>query len=290
MKQHVTIQKARGIGDFPSEDVGKLNDVSISGNISPIGPDHETALLNIRLGEAETALDKARRRIERLLGERNQLGTLLAMRDEQIQTLNRELGAQRFVNADQRPSETIPSLWKNVLAALTRKIGSEGRVMEAKSGSLFPKTQDKITKKKASKPDFGRPPLVVNFKKASPQAVLAVVLFGLDESEIRNLLPVIARDCSASDMMPLVLTDNDAFELLREQGMVFEYLPPAEDREQFSRQLSWDLYIQRRLSIIRQKWQPTRIIALGQVAADTLRLWHESPFEEIPLPAVVKTT
>jgi hypothetical protein len=90
-------------------------------------------------------------------------------------------------------------------------------------------------------------------------------------------------------MMPLLLTDNDAFELLREHDIIFEYLPPAEDRQQFDRHLSWNLYLQRRLAIIREKWQPARVIALGQVAADMLKLWQQSPFEEIPLPAAVKS-
>ena len=89
-------------------------------------------------------------------------------------------------------------------------------------------------------------------------------------------------------MMPLLLTDNDAFEVLRENSIIFEYLPPAEDRQHFDRGLSWDLYVQRRLAIIRKKWQPARVIALGQVAAETLSLWQQSPFEEIPLPAAVK--
>lgn len=289
MKQHAALQKARGNSDPRSEEIAERDDVLASNNVALVGSDQELAQLNLRLGDLKASLEKAQRRIERLLGERNQLGALLDKRDEQIQQLNRELGPRRFAGTDEASIQTAPSFWRELLPSLARKILAKSETAQPGVDLLSAAERDKEEAKAPIIAGFRRPPLVANYKKSEPQAVLAVALFGLDENEIKNLLPVIERDCVMSNMMPLLLTDNDAFELLRERGMIFEYLPPAEDRLRFSRMLSWDLYVQRRLAIIRQKWQPTRVIALGQVATDMLRLWHESPFEEIPLPAVMKT-
>ncbi|MGI9491981.1 MAG: hypothetical protein ACR2QF_06230 [Geminicoccaceae bacterium] len=233
-------------------------------------------------------MEKAQRRIERLLGERNQLSALLDKRDEQIQHLYRELGSRGSTNSEVKVPKNAPSSWLNTLTTLGTKILSGNGAVQLQHGLENAAKQPMEETKEALSNGFKRPPLLANHKTAAPKAVLAVLLFGLDEDQIKNLLPVIERDCQASDMMPLLLTDNDAFELLREHDLIFEYLPPDEDRRQFDLELSWNLYIQRRLAIIRQKWQPARVIALGQVAADMLKLWQQSPFEEIPIPAAMK--
>ena len=289
MKQHVAPKNARGNADPGSERAGHAEEGGGQGALALVGSEQELVQLNHKLGELETSLEQALRRIERLIGERNQLRTLLDKRDEQIQHLNRHLGARRFPVEDDPAEAPQPSSFRELLPALARKLLAKGRAATSRLAeqSSAPASEERPNQTETQV--FNRPPLVVDYKKAEPRAVLAVVLIGLDDSEILNLLPVIERDCLKSDMMPLVLTDNDAFELLRERKMVFEYLPPADDRQRFSRQLSWDLYLQRRLSIIRRKWQPSRVIAMGEVAADMLQLWQDSPFEEIPLPTALNT-
>ncbi len=269
MKQHVSVEKTLGIVDLRPENV-----------VEPVGSDQELAQLSVRLVELEASYEKAKRRIERLLGERNQLSALLDKRDEQIQHLYQELGTRRFTVTEERKPKNSTSPWRDLLTALTTSF----RMPKSRRFSKKSVNEPKEEAKASMSNGFKRPPLFANYKKTAPQAVLAVLLYGLDKSEIVNLLPVIERDCRATDMMPLLLTDNDAFELLREHNIIFEYLPPAEDRMRFDDKLSWNLYIQRRLAIVRKKWQPSRVIALGGVAADTLRLWQQSPFEEFPLP------
>ena len=288
MKQHLPVQENRGIVDLRAEDIVRRDDVLASDNVTPIGSDNELLQLNGRLGELEESLAKAQRRIERLLGERNQLSVLLDKRDEQIQRLYRELGPLRLTDAEATVPGATPSSWRRFLSKLGERVFAGGGAFRTwRSPGRSAKQPDEESEA-ASSESFKRPPLVANYKKTAPRAVLAVLLFGLDEEKIKNLLPVIERDCQTSDMMPLLLIDNDAFELLREHSIIFEYLPPAEDRQRFDRDLSWNLYLQRRLAIIREKWQPTRVIALGEVAAEMLKLWQQSPFEEVPLPAAVK--
>ncbi|NJO36290.1 MAG: hypothetical protein HC871_00175 [Rhizobiales bacterium] len=119
------------------------------------------------------------------------------------------------------------------------------------------------------------------------QPVVGVILLGLGQEDIERLLPIIERDCSSKKMKPLCLVDLDAFELLRTRGLIFEYLPPMEERDRFDRSLHWDLYLQRRLAIVRRKWNPVRVVAFGTVAMKTLTLWSSSPFEDKPLPTAL---
>lgn len=257
-------------------------------NVTLFGGGEELTQLNARLAEVEASLEKAQRRIERLLGERNQLSALLDKRDAQIQALNRELGGTHGGRFDRGSGEAASRFW-GMLSSLATRIGQQTAGIGGLSSRPAPSDRSPGGgADPAPQVDHRRAPLVVKFKEQSPQAILAVMLFGLKTDEIRNLLPVIARDCETSRMMPLILTDDDGFEVLREQGMIFEYLPSSADRERFSKELNWDLYLQRRLSIIRQKWQPSKIVALGKTAADLLEIWHASPFEPLPLPAATK--
>ena len=289
MKQISTLQKTPANVGYRIQEAPRPDDGSTSSNVSLIGSDQEFAQLNVQLGDLRESLDKAERRIERLMGERSQLKALLDRRDEQIQRLNREVGtyqssrASTATESDRRFSLS----WRDLLASFIGRLSgtSENVRDQIESDAASSPTSEESEQDQAVETSFGRPPLIANYRKVSPQSVLAVVAFGMDENELRSLLPVIERDSAEANMMPLILTDNDAFEILRERSMIFEYLPPAEDRQRFSRKLNWDLYIQRRLSIIRKKWQPARVVALGQVASQTLRLWRDSPFEVVPLPA-----
>jgi hypothetical protein len=291
MKQNLAFERAGASADHRPGDAMMRDDQQAVSSLAPNGADRELEKLARLAGELRDSLDKAQRRIERLLGERNQLSALLDKRDEQIQHLYRELGQPRVREVEVGKAGGGAWFWRDLIPGLAKTIAGAGRSAGQRLAPMVKPSAGQAAGEKEAPlalSGFRRAPLLVNHRKAAPKAVLAVVLFGLNEEEIRTFLPVIQRDCARSDMMPLLLTDNDAFEVLREHGMIFEYLPPAQDRERFSVELSWELYIQRRLAIIRQKWQPARVIALGQIAADMLRVWRRSPFEEVPLPVVIK--
>jgi hypothetical protein len=92
---------------------------------------------------------------------------------------------------------------------------------------------------------------------------------------------------SGRGLVPVVMTDSDAFDLFRGRKVVVEYLPPAEQRVQFAADLDWDLYRLRRLALLRRKWQPARIVAFGAAASALVREWAASPFEDASIHAVM---
>jgi GR25 family glycosyltransferase involved in LPS biosynthesis len=132
------------------------------------------------------------------------------------------------------------------------------------------------------------PPLQLHDDHHPGRRTIAVLVYGMDTLELAGALDVVDRHCKARDLTPIFLTDHDGFDLFRAHGRVFEYLPPPQAREKFAPDLNWDLYVLRRLALIRRKWQPARVIAFGRTAAEVVQLWLESPFEQTPVPALLK--
>ena len=114
-----------------------------------------------------------------------------------------------------------------------------------------------------------------------------MLVFGLSEAEIEKVLVAISAYCAERDLAPLLLTDNDAFQVFRGRRVLFEYVPARSDQERLAPELDWRLYTLRRLALIRRKWQPIRVVAFGHRAAEVLRLWRDSPFESTSIPAAL---
>ena len=253
------------------------------GSLIPLPTDQDVGHLRESLDQLNMALEKANRRINRLLGEKKQLSVLLEKRDEKVEQLNRELGRYASVQVvaatrNGRASR-LQGLAATTLASVVGRIDNflgvwarSDKIAAEGNRSDVPTTANRQSR------------LVARHKADIGQQVVAVLLFGLTRNEIEQILPTIQRDCSAKRMVPLCLIDMDAFELMRERGLIFEYLPSADDRDRFDSALNWDLYIQRRLALIRRKWAPVRLIAFGAPAMKILTLWSSSPFEDSQLP------
>ena len=123
-------------------------------------------------------------------------------------------------------------------------------------------------------------------KHRPPKHVFAVVVFGLSETEIGCVLEVVERHCAEHEAAPLLLTDNDSFQLFRNRRVLFEFLPPRSEQQRVAPDLDWQLFTLRRLALIRRKWRPVRVVPFGRQAAEVVQLWRDSPFEEAPLPAL----
>jgi hypothetical protein len=121
-------------------------------------------------------------------------------------------------------------------------------------------------------------------KHGPPNDVFAVVVFGLSEAEIERVLEVVEHYCAEHEAAPLLLTDNDSFQLFRKRRVLFEFLPPRSEQQRLAPELDWQLFTLRRLALIRRKWRPVRVVPFGRRAAEVVRLWRYSPFEETPLP------
>jgi hypothetical protein len=234
----------------------------------------ESAGLVQRIEELESEREQRTGRLQQLIGERDRLTSLLAARDIELQRLNREIGALT-ARAAPEPVRS-PALW----AAAQRLLDGIQRARKVS---------------RPAKPAAPRPPqsdvrgtetrLVPWVKHRPPKDVLGVVVFGLSEAEIERVLQVVERYCAEHEAAPLLLTDNDSFQLFRNRRVVFEFLPPRSEQQRLAPELDWQLFTLRRLAMIRRKWRPVRVIPFGRQAAEVVQLWRDSPFEETPLPA-----
>ncbi len=115
-----------------------------------------------------------------------------------------------------------------------------------------------------------------------------IVVFGPDtEDSAIAFTDMLRRQKAEGEIAPIVLIDDMAhIPLLRAAELAFEYVPTPETyAEVLGQGRDPHMMIERRLSIIRRKWVPRRIIALGPLAQARLELWRASPFEKATLGA-----
>lgn len=228
--------------------------------------------------QLEATLAKRTRRVQQLIGERDRLTSLLAGRDAELQRLNRELGA---LTARSAPAVRGKPVLLAAARAMLEKIRHGRKApMRARPTGTRPETAQQGSTERA---------LVPWVRNGPPKAVLGVVIFGLSETEILSVLGVVERYGAERDLAPLLLTDNDAFQLFRGRRVLFEFLPRRSEQERHAPDLDWRLFTLRRLALIRRKWQPVRVVAFGRTAAEVVRLWLDSPFEATPVPAALKS-
>ncbi len=243
----------------------------------------ETARLDEARRELLETLGVRTRRADQLAGERDQLERQLIRAEGAVQELNRQLGALA-PRAETLPAARTPQRWPTLRdrlrAILTRlwpkRAGSNGAAARPAVRGDRPPAQDPFR------------PLVPFAEGGQARRVILVVAVGLEPEPRASILDLALRLGAERGLVPLVLTDDDDFAPLRRRGMAFEYFPAGPVREALAPGLEWELYLQRRLALIRRKWRPMRVVAFGGPAADLIRLWSDSPFEDPPFAALPK--
>jgi GR25 family glycosyltransferase involved in LPS biosynthesis len=129
----------------------------------------------------------------------------------------------------------------------------------------------------AARPPHAGTPLRCRATELPDAQTVLVVVVGLPPAELEAVVSKVAPG-SGRAIVPVFLTDCDAFEVFRARGAAFEYLPPPGPGP--GADLDWPLYRLRRLALLRRKWQPTRIIAFGAAAHALVATWRSSPFED----------
>ena len=243
----------------------------------------EAARLDEARRELLGTLEQRTRRADQLVGERDQLERQLIRAEGALQELNRQLGALA-PRAEVLPAARTPRHWPALRDRLRTRLtrlwpgwaDSNGAAARPALRGERPPAQDPSG------------PLVPFAEAGQGRRVIVVVAVGLEPEQRASVLDLALRLSAEHGVVPLVLTDDDDFAPLRRRGMLFEYFPPGSVREALAPALEWELYLQRRLALIRRKWRPMRVVAFGGPAADLVRLWSDSPFEETPFAALPK--
>ncbi|WP_299911757.1 glycosyltransferase family 25 protein [uncultured Paracoccus sp.] len=134
----------------------------------------------------------------------------------------------------------------------------------------------------ATPPPPEKPAYLQPYAAAPGSAERMVFVFGPgDAAEAARFVEMLARLKDDKAIAPIALIDDlDHIPALRSAGIAFDYVPPVETYRRVLRpDRDAEMVIARRLSIIRRKWLPTRIMAVGQGGHARLAAWRASPFE-----------
>jgi GR25 family glycosyltransferase involved in LPS biosynthesis len=180
------------------------------------------------------------------------------------------------------PGRPTSGTWRGMLSRLRDHAvmrSGRGRANAAGDGAASASTgASKVVA--PARPLGGQPPLKVrSLKQPKAHAIMALVV-GLAGDELIGVLDLLRAQRARSDLEPIPVTDCDAFELFRARQLAFEFLPAPGLRARLAPELDWDLYLLRRLALLRRKWQPVRIVAFGPTATQLLLQWKDSPLED----------
>ncbi|MGI9437046.1 MAG: glycosyltransferase [Geminicoccaceae bacterium] len=92
---------------------------------------------------------------------------------------------------------------------------------------------------------------------------LLISLIGLPRPQLDRILDGLVEDCVADGKSPVFITDEADLAVTLSQKHLVEHLPSPRSRDAFAPDLDWDLYLDRRLRQIREKWHAHHVVALG---------------------------
>lgn len=117
----------------------------------------------------------------------------------------------------------------------------------------------------AAPPPPQQPAAKANAKPQRPvlsdrMPVYAYVACGLDLDGLRSLARVVGQVALASgNHVPLIVTDQPDFSLLRDTGLAIEYVPDRQTWQRHRPELDWDQFYADRLGQLMRVHHPTRI-------------------------------
>jgi hypothetical protein len=114
----------------------------------------------------------------------------------------------------------------------------------------------------------GEEPPLVPFSRdgAPPRPVLLAAVQGLVPAELERLVAAVQARTAAAGVHVVFVTDCAELALFRRRGALVEYLPPAPDLERLTAADEVEIYLARRLDLLRRKWRPVRVVAYGEDA------------------------
>lgn len=205
-------------------------------------------------------LERARWELAAMAGRLRTLEARLTEEQQNTETMRKERDRERrradrlrdsesyrlgygLVSLIKDPVHTVPRLSRAVL----RRLGNRGGAGDQPAGP-------------------GRAPVA-----AQRPPVHLYVVIGLDEAGVRDFVLTLRQRLLVNpDHRPVVMTDNPAFALLRDLGVLLEYLPDRATWDQHRPDRSWEDVLAERLSRLYRDHDTVRTIIVDRSQPPTL--------------------
>ncbi|EWY35843.1 hypothetical protein N825_34080 [Skermanella stibiiresistens SB22] len=219
----------------------------------------ELADLRVEVRNARRALDAALTDAEDLRRERDRLLELV-VRQEAWLTQAGQSGAQPRTHSGEQ-TERPERRRAGKLRLFTRRFGGALRRQALASPPVQP----------AAIPPFqpaARVASLMPFSRdgAEPRPLLFAAVIGLVPAELDRVVALAQRQAEKAGVHVVFLTDCSELTLFRRYKALVEYLPPAGDLAGMADPAEVQLYLARRLGLLRRKWRPVRVLAYGRDA------------------------
>ena len=100
------------------------------------------------------------------------------------------------------------------------------------------------------------------YKSSGPVEVVMIVVIDLAPAVLEEIVAVIKAKFGKTRKIVCV-TDNADFNILRQHGLAFEYLPPLAQQRLHAADMPWRGYLSERWSLIKAKWRPALVLSYG---------------------------
>ncbi len=96
-----------------------------------------------------------------------------------------------------------------------------------------------------------------------PLRTIGVMVTGGAGLDVEAFLEGILGVCDSRNITPVFITDLEDFSRFRERGLYFEHIPSQDAIRRFGQGRDWQLYMDRRLGILQDKWGLDGFVAFG---------------------------
>ncbi len=143
--------------------------------------------------------------------------------------------------------------------------GVKAKSEDPKAYALFERLRTKADDSKSEDP-FSMPIDSEDgmLPRASQPDFLLISVIGMAPETRDPMLDWMVEDCAAKGKTPVFITDDLDLSPWIERQLLVEHLPSIEKQADLAPDLDWDLYLNRRLLLLKMKWRSADIADLGQ--------------------------
>lgn len=108
------------------------------------------------------------------------------------------------------------------------------------------------------------------------QRYMMVMILGQSLVEASAIAETLRRTAREKNYRIVLVTDQTDIAIFQIDGCITEYLPPSAHLDGRAQKVDIDAYLDRRISILMDKWEPVQTLPFGALSEAAHQSWKES--------------